>query len=56
MICNGDRNIGSVSDDGGLSHRSVYPDEEEAAFLRSLRWEENGGEDEGLTEEELMLS
>ncbi|KAK9023875.1 hypothetical protein V6N11_004068 [Hibiscus sabdariffa] len=31
----------------------VYPDEEEAAFLRSLGWEENNGEDEGLTEEEI---
>ncbi|GAV67368.1 hypothetical protein CFOL_v3_10874 [Cephalotus follicularis] len=30
----------------------LYPDEEEA-FLRSLGWEENGGEDEGLTEEEI---
>ncbi|KAA8538556.1 hypothetical protein F0562_028250 [Nyssa sinensis] len=32
---------------------TVYPDEEEAAFLRSLGWEENAGEDEGLTEEEI---
>jgi hypothetical protein len=31
----------------------LYPDEEEAAFLRSLGWEENAGEDEGLTEEEI---
>ncbi|KAE8656305.1 cell wall protein AWA1-like isoform X2 [Hibiscus syriacus] len=31
----------------------VYPDEEEAAFLRSLGWEENSAEDEGLTEEEI---
>ncbi|XVF36833.1 hypothetical protein REPUB_Repub19eG0092500 [Reevesia pubescens] len=31
----------------------VYTDEEEAAFLRSLGWEENSGEDEGLTEEEI---
>ncbi|KAL8482043.1 hypothetical protein ACS0TY_027680 [Phlomoides rotata] len=61
IICNGDRydiaeNTGSLSDDGGNSlsfHGSVYPDEEEAAFLRSLGWEENGGEDEGLTEEEI---
>lgn len=28
-------------------------DEEEAAFLRSLGWDENCGEDEGLTEEEI---
>lgn len=32
---------------------AVYPDEEEAAFLRSLGWEESSGEDEGLTEEEI---
>lgn len=32
---------------------TVYPDEEEAAFLRSLGWEDNSGEDEGLTEEEI---
>ncbi|KAM7507669.1 hypothetical protein LguiA_018122 [Lonicera macranthoides] len=32
----------------------VYPNEEEAAFLRSLGWDENGGgEDECLTEEEI---
>ncbi|KAK8580283.1 hypothetical protein V6N12_070564 [Hibiscus sabdariffa] len=31
----------------------VYPDEEEAAFLRSLGWEENSAEDGGLTEEEI---
>ncbi|XP_057503361.1 uncharacterized protein LOC130786918 [Actinidia eriantha] len=31
----------------------VYPDEEEVAFLRSLGWEENAGEDDGLTEEEI---
>ena len=30
---------------------ALYPDEEEAAFLRSLGWEENAGEDEGLTED-----
>ncbi|KAF5444117.1 hypothetical protein F2P56_036619 [Juglans regia] len=30
----------------------LHPDEE-AAFLRSLGWEENAGEDEGLTEEEI---
>jgi hypothetical protein len=28
-------------------------DEEEVAFLRSLGWEEDSGEDEGLTEEEI---
>lgn len=30
-----------------------YPNEEEAAFLRSLGWEENAGDDEGLTEDEI---
>ncbi|KAL6983175.1 hypothetical protein U1Q18_016568 [Sarracenia purpurea var. burkii] len=34
-------------------NEAVYPDEEEAAFLRSLGWEENDGEDDGLTEEEI---
>lgn len=29
------------------------PEEEEAAFMRSLGWDENAGEDEGLTEEEI---
>nr|KYP40513.1 hypothetical protein KK1_038151 [Cajanus cajan] len=33
--------------------KDTIPDEEEAAFLRSLGWEENSGEDEGLTEEEI---
>ncbi|KAL1309966.1 hypothetical protein HN51_052682 [Arachis hypogaea] len=33
--------------------KDAIPDEEEAAFLRSLGWEENSGEDEGLTEEEI---
>lgn len=41
----------------GKKHSSsdviLYSEEEEAAFLRSLGWEENGGEDEGLTEEEI---
>lgn len=31
----------------------IYLDEEEAKFLRSLGWDENAGEDEGLTEEEI---
>ncbi|KAF5204815.1 C-jun-amino-terminal kinase-interacting protein 3 protein [Thalictrum thalictroides] len=35
------------------SPASLYPDEEEAAFLRSLGWEEDAGEEEGLTEEEI---
>ncbi|XP_061350498.1 uncharacterized protein LOC133295671 isoform X2 [Gastrolobium bilobum] len=33
--------------------KDTVPDEEEAAFLRSLGWEEDSGEDEGLTEEEI---
>ncbi|XP_027362236.1 uncharacterized protein LOC113869906 isoform X2 [Abrus precatorius] len=33
--------------------KEAIPDEEEAAFLRSLGWEEDSGEDEGLTEEEI---
>ncbi|KAG9450390.1 hypothetical protein H6P81_010355 [Aristolochia fimbriata] len=35
------------------SDEVVFPDEEEAAFLKSLGWEENGGEEEALTEEEI---
>lgn len=42
-----------ISDDEKNSRATVYPDEEEAAFLRSLGWEENADEDEGLTEEEI---
>lgn len=36
-------------------YASCYPEDEEAAFLRSLGWEggEDTGEDEGLTEEEI---
>ncbi|XP_031740297.1 uncharacterized protein LOC101213356 isoform X2 [Cucumis sativus] len=34
-------------------NKALCTDEEEAAFLRSLGWEENSGEDEGLTEEEI---
>lgn len=32
---------------------AIYPVEEEEAFLRSLGWEDNAGDDEGLTEEEI---
>lgn len=40
--------------DHSSSNAILYSEEEEAAFLRSLGWEEeNGGEDEGLTEEEI---
>lgn len=35
------------------TNASFCPDEEEAAFLRSLGWEESAGDDEGLTEEEI---
>jgi hypothetical protein len=34
-------------------HVILYLDEEETVLLRSLGWEENAGEDEGLTEEEI---
>ncbi|KAK3002129.1 hypothetical protein RJ639_022292 [Escallonia herrerae] len=41
----------------GKNHSSsdsiLYSEEEEAAFLRSMGWEENAGEEEGLTEEEI---
>lgn len=61
MICNGDRYnitektkcLSDVGDSSLSCHGSIYPVEEETAFLRSLGWEENGGEDEGLTEEEI---
>lgn len=43
----------SVGENTMSSSETVYPDEKEAAFLRSLGWEENSGEDEGLTEEEI---
>lgn len=43
--------------DNGVNHSStdviLSSEEEEAAFLRSLGWEEDSGEDEGLTEEEI---
>ncbi|KAK8483131.1 hypothetical protein V6N12_018138, partial [Hibiscus sabdariffa] len=43
--------LNSVDKSKGKS--AVRSNEEEAAFLRSLGWEENSGEDEGLTEEEI---
>ncbi|GFQ02420.1 hypothetical protein PHJA_002385900 [Phtheirospermum japonicum] len=59
-LCNGDgydrpenNRISEVGDNSLSGNGSIYPDEEEAAFLRSLGWDENGGEDEGLTEEEI---
>ncbi|XAR53111.1 hypothetical protein NMG60_11021520 [Bertholletia excelsa] len=39
--------------DHSSSNAVFGSEEEEAAFLRSLGWEENAGEDEGLTEEEI---
>ncbi|KAG6432663.1 hypothetical protein SASPL_104245 [Salvia splendens] len=62
MVCNGDRYditektrgcLPHVGDSSLSCHGYIYPDAEEAAFLRSLGWEENSGEDEGLTEEEI---
>lgn len=58
MGCNGyPRDVSQKCLSNGEEHSSphviLYPDEEEAAFLRSLGWEENAGEDEGLTEEEI---
>ncbi|KAL6525166.1 hypothetical protein OROMI_030759 [Orobanche minor] len=51
---NGDVGDNNSNNNNSLSgNGSIYPDEEEAAFLRSLGWDENGGEDEGLTEEEI---
>ncbi|OMO92072.1 hypothetical protein COLO4_17899 [Corchorus olitorius] len=55
---NGDALAGSQQcSTNGDMHSSpdafLYPDEKEAAFLRSLGWEENTGDDEGLTEEEI---
>ncbi|KAK4794187.1 hypothetical protein SAY86_012181 [Trapa natans] len=59
-------NGGNVTANGGINEHSFvengvvqpdidvpYPDEKEAAFLRSLGWEESAGEDEGLTEDEI---
>ncbi|XP_073305790.1 uncharacterized protein [Primulina huaijiensis] len=61
VICNGDGrevpekifNFSDVGEKKMSGDGAICPDEEEAAFLRSLGWEENGGEDEGLTEEEI---
>ncbi|KAG2701020.1 hypothetical protein I3760_06G024000 [Carya illinoinensis] len=59
MTSNGDtcvddfQRCSAVGENDMSSSETVYPDEEEAAFLRSLGWEENSGEDEGLTEEEI---
>lgn len=45
--------ISDNEDKNSIPRATIYPDEEEAAFLRSLGWEENSDEDEGLTEEEI---
>lgn len=42
-----------VEENNSPLNGSVYPDEKEAAFLRSLGWDENAVEEEGLTEEEI---
>ncbi|KAL8167028.1 hypothetical protein V2J09_008527 [Rumex salicifolius] len=47
-ICNGEASGFGTSDNA-----AGIPEEEEAAFLRSLGWEESAGDDEGLTEEEI---
>ncbi|XP_047323435.1 uncharacterized protein LOC124927126 [Impatiens glandulifera] len=52
VSCNNDDNDGDEKNTF-VSGSTVSPDEEEVAFLRSLGWEENDGEDEGLTEEEI---
>ncbi|WCJ44578.1 hypothetical protein M5689_025237 [Euphorbia peplus] len=45
------KNGNEVTSNGGRVEELLT--DEEAAFLRSLGWEENAGEDEGLTEEEI---
>ncbi|CAM8942380.1 unnamed protein product [Rhodiola kirilowii] len=57
--CNGgaaevDQKQPVTKENNSVSTAEVIPDEEEeAAFLRSLGWEENGSEDDALTEEEI---
>uniref|UniRef100_A0A5B6ZQJ9 Mediator of RNA polymerase II transcription subunit 1 n=1 Tax=Davidia involucrata TaxID=16924 RepID=A0A5B6ZQJ9_DAVIN len=50
--CEEIQRFSDVGEKNSFLNGTVYPDEEEAAFLRSLGWEENAGEDE-LTEEEI---
>lgn len=53
LTCNGETCDGlEKCRDNGKSH-ARYTEEEEAALLRSMGWDENDGEDEGLTEEEI---
>ncbi|OIW02413.1 hypothetical protein TanjilG_05006 [Lupinus angustifolius] len=55
--CHAHEEVHRFSDNGekdSIPCATIYPDEEEAAFLRSLGWEENSDEgEEGLTEEEI---
>lgn len=54
MACSGDACDKSLDGDrNSINDATFHPDKEEAAFLRSLGWEEHAGEDEGLTEEEI---
>uniref|UniRef100_A0A7N0UP93 Uncharacterized protein n=1 Tax=Kalanchoe fedtschenkoi TaxID=63787 RepID=A0A7N0UP93_KALFE len=43
----------STKENNSICTIEVIPDEEEAAFLRSLGWEESCSDDDGLTEEEI---
>ncbi|KAL3641783.1 hypothetical protein CASFOL_012598 [Castilleja foliolosa] len=60
-ICNGNghffheksESLSVVGEKNLFCNGKISPEEEETAFLRSLGWEENGGEDEALTEEEI---
>lgn len=56
--CNGDactvsRGLNETSENGFGHNAPVLQEEQETAFLRSLGWDENAGDDEGLTEEEI---
>lgn len=53
LTCNGEACDGLEQCLNNGKNHPRYSEEEEAAFLRSLGWEENAGEDEGLTEEEI---
>lgn len=58
LKCNGEAcNLGECSSDHKESalddNAVIYPSEEEEAFLRSLGWEDNTGDEGGLTEEEI---
>lgn len=58
LKCNGEAcNLGESSSDHKESvlddNAVIYPSEEEEAFLRSLGWEDNTGDEGGLTEEEI---